>query len=129
MTSIVMRILRGILDGLGTNSSHISAKSLFFLLLGFAPHSRFICFQNERLTAPADLHDTKGQFDPSVHSTSGIVSVSLAGFPQPIDDRVIKTTDELIKEFPFNLDYNSGKPLGLGMSRKSYIFFRVHIHS
>jgi choline dehydrogenase len=39
--------------------------------------------------------------------------VSLAGFPSPVDSRVIETTTEL-EEFPFNLDMNSGYQLGIG---------------
>ncbi|KXN85629.1 Choline dehydrogenase, mitochondrial [Leucoagaricus sp. SymC.cos] len=70
--------------------------------------------KNERWTKPADQHDTDGQFDPSVHSTSGMTFVSLPGFPQEIDSMVISTTKQLNQEFPFNLDMNSGKPLGLG---------------
>ncbi|KAF8184137.1 pyranose dehydrogenase [Mycena galopus ATCC 62051] len=72
-------------------------------------------FKNEKWTPPADNHDTRGQFDPAVHSTDGINSVSLSGFQWPIfQEHVIQTTRELPEEFPFNLDFNSGEPLGLG---------------
>ncbi|KAF9450824.1 GMC oxidoreductase [Macrolepiota fuliginosa MF-IS2] len=70
--------------------------------------------KNERWTSPADQHDTSGQFDPSDHGFSGMTFVSLPGFSQEIDDMVIQTTKQLNHEFPFNLDMNSGKPLGLG---------------
>jgi hypothetical protein len=40
--------------------------------------------------------------------------VSVTGYSYSLDALVIKATSELSKEFPFNLDYNSGKPLGLG---------------
>ncbi|KAH9475797.1 Pyranose dehydrogenase 1 [Psilocybe cubensis] len=69
--------------------------------------------KNEAWTPPADMHNTQGQFNPAVHSTTGINSVSLSGFPRPIDSRVIATTQQL-DEFPFNLDMNSGNPLGIG---------------
>ncbi|KAJ7039330.1 alcohol oxidase [Mycena alexandri] len=71
-------------------------------------------FKNERWTEPADHHDTRGQYNPAVHSTSGVTSVSLAGHRWPVAGRVIQTTKELPNEFPFNLDYNSGSPLGVG---------------
>ncbi|KAJ7026999.1 alcohol oxidase [Mycena alexandri] len=71
-------------------------------------------FKNERWTEPADHHDTRGQYNPAVHSTSGVTSVSLAGHRWPVAGRVIQTTKELPDEFPFNLDYNSGSPLGVG---------------
>ncbi|KAF7378173.1 Choline dehydrogenase, mitochondrial [Mycena sanguinolenta] len=71
-------------------------------------------FKNEKWTAPNDHHNTQGQYDPLVHSTTGITSVSLPGFPHPFDPLAIATTKELPKAFPFNLDMNDGFPLGLG---------------
>ncbi|KIJ49372.1 GMC oxidoreductase [Sphaerobolus stellatus SS14] len=70
--------------------------------------------KNELWTEPTDGHNTAGQFNPGVHGFHGINAVSLSGFPSPIDDRIIQTTKELSSEFPFNLDMNSGKPLGVG---------------
>ncbi|KAJ7121245.1 aryl-alcohol oxidase [Mycena crocata] len=69
--------------------------------------------KNERFSAPSDHHNTTGQFTPAVHGFDGINTVSLAGFPSPIDSRIIKTTTEL-EEFPFNQDMNSGYQLGIG---------------
>ncbi|KAJ7497617.1 alcohol oxidase [Mycena latifolia] len=69
--------------------------------------------KSERFSPPADKHNTTGQFNPAVHGFEGINTVSLAGFPSPISGRVIETTSEL-SEFPFNLDMNSGNPLGVG---------------
>ncbi|KAH9475796.1 Pyranose dehydrogenase 1 [Psilocybe cubensis] len=69
--------------------------------------------KNEAWTPPADGHNTAGQFNPVFHSTTGINAVSLSGFPQGIDNRVIQTTSQL-NEFPFNLDMNSGNPIGIG---------------
>ncbi|KAJ7745962.1 aryl-alcohol oxidase [Mycena olivaceomarginata] len=72
-------------------------------------------FKNEKWTQPADHHDTQGQFNPSVHSTDGINSVSLSGYHWPIfEHHVLQTTRELPEEFPFNLDFNSGQMLGIG---------------
>ncbi|KAJ7801490.1 hypothetical protein B0H13DRAFT_2297408 [Mycena leptocephala] len=72
-------------------------------------------FKNEKWTPPADNHDTRGEFNPAVHSTYGINSVSLSGSRWPIfENQVIQTTREFPEEFPFNLDYNSGEPLGVG---------------
>ncbi|KAJ7302067.1 pyranose dehydrogenase [Mycena albidolilacea] len=72
-------------------------------------------FKNEKWTPPVDHHDTRGQYDPAVHSNKGINSVSLSAFNWPIFSKhVIESTKELPDEWPFNLDMNSGKPLGLG---------------
>ncbi|KAJ7851576.1 pyranose dehydrogenase [Mycena leptocephala] len=77
-------------------------------------------FKNEKWTPPVENHDTRGQFDPSVHSTTGINSVSLAGFPWPIfSQHVLEATKELQGEWAFNLDMNSGKPLGLSWSQST----------
>ncbi|KAK0462726.1 aryl-alcohol oxidase precursor, partial [Armillaria novae-zelandiae] len=72
--------------------------------------------KNERIVPPSDHHNTTGEFDPAIHSLNGINSVSLPGVSRATDGRVIQTTSELPDEFPFNLDYNSGYPLGIGWS-------------
>ncbi|KAJ7861162.1 aryl-alcohol oxidase-like protein [Mycena leptocephala] len=70
---------------------------------------------NEKWSPPADHHNTQGQFDRSVHSTHGITSVSLGGFQwRTFSQHVIQTTKELPHVFPFDLDMNSGQPLGVG---------------
>jgi hypothetical protein len=70
--------------------------------------------QNEKWVEPADHHNTTGQFNPSVHSTTGMNSVSLPGFQWPMFPRVIETTKEMPDDFPFLLDMNAGTPLGVG---------------
>ncbi|KAJ7260482.1 aryl-alcohol oxidase precursor [Mycena haematopus] len=76
-------------------------------------------FKNEKWTAPNDNHNTTGQYNPAVHSTTGMVSVSLPGFAHPFDSQIIETTKQLPEDFPFNLDMNSGYPLGLGWPQQS----------
>lgn len=71
--------------------------------------------QNEKWVAPADGHNTAGQFTPALHSTTGAVSVSLPGFATPLDERIIATTKELSAEFPFNQDMGGGSVLGIGL--------------
>ncbi|KAG6907818.1 hypothetical protein DXG01_007300 [Tephrocybe rancida] len=70
--------------------------------------------KNEKWTAPIDQHNTTGQFNPSVHSFTGVTSVSLSGSPTAIDGRVINATSQLGPDYKYNLDMNSGKPLGIG---------------
>ncbi|KAF9002543.1 pyranose dehydrogenase [Cyathus striatus] len=69
--------------------------------------------KNEKWSPPADNHNTSGQFDPRFHNTLGLNAVSLPGYPQVTDSRIIQTTRELKDEFPFNLDTNDGNPLGV----------------
>ncbi|KAJ7045934.1 aryl-alcohol-oxidase from pleurotus Eryingii [Mycena alexandri] len=70
--------------------------------------------KNEHFNQPVDHHNTTGQFDPAIHSFDGINSVTLASYATSLDFRVIETTKELKSEFPFNLDMNSGNPIGWG---------------
>lgn len=70
--------------------------------------------KSERWTTPADNHDTDGQFDPAVHEYHGKVAVSLPGFQTPIVGKVIEAVHQLGGDFKFNLDHNSGSPLGVG---------------
>ncbi|KAK0184544.1 aryl-alcohol oxidase precursor [Armillaria mellea] len=72
--------------------------------------------KNEWIVPPSDHHNTTSEFDPALHSFSGINSVSLPGISCAMDGRIIQTTSELPDEFPFNLDYNSGHHLGIGWS-------------
>ncbi|KAG6833033.1 hypothetical protein H0H87_012044 [Tephrocybe sp. NHM501043] len=70
--------------------------------------------KNEKWTAPADNHNITGQFNPNVHSFNGVTGVSLSGSPTGIDGRVINATSQLGPNYKFNLDMNSGSPLGIG---------------
>ncbi|KAJ7709322.1 aryl-alcohol oxidase [Mycena olivaceomarginata] len=89
----------------------------FFKVRVIISSTRILKFarQNEKWTPPVDHHDTRGQYNPAFHSTNGINSVSLPALNWPIFSRhVIEASKELPDEWPFNLDMNSGKPLGLG---------------
>ncbi|KAG6899572.1 hypothetical protein C0993_009151 [Termitomyces sp. T159_Od127] len=70
--------------------------------------------KSERLTSPADNHNTSGQLDPSIHGTNGLITTSLDGFPVPINQNILTAAKQLGGDFQFNLDVNSGNPLGVG---------------
>ncbi|KAF9445825.1 GMC oxidoreductase, partial [Macrolepiota fuliginosa MF-IS2] len=71
--------------------------------------------RNEKIEPPGDNHDVEGEFDPSVHSSTGKVVVTLPNNLSPaIDAATLQASNELGGNFQFNLDMNSGKPLGLG---------------
>ncbi|KAI1790122.1 alcohol oxidase [Ganoderma leucocontextum] len=72
----------------------------------------------DRMTAPADRHNTTGQFNPAIHK-NGVVPISVEGFPLEISPRIINTTRELAGKFPFNLDYNSGDTIGFGWTQNA----------
>ncbi|KAL0571384.1 hypothetical protein V5O48_010572 [Marasmius crinis-equi] len=72
--------------------------------------------KNERFTPPSDGHDTTGEFDPAVHGFNGINSVTLMGFRNQIDTRVIQASKSMgnDSDYRFVLDMNSGNHLGVG---------------
>lgn len=63
---------------------------------------------------PTDGHDTAGEFDPRIHGYHGYVNITLPNAKFPSDSHIIASTQQLPEEFPFNLDSNSGNPIGLG---------------
>ncbi|KAF7324875.1 DBR1-domain-containing protein [Mycena kentingensis (nom. inval.)] len=70
--------------------------------------------KNERWVEPVDNHSTIGQYNPAFHSTTGRTLVGFPEYRYPAALRVQQTTHDLAAEFPFNVDYNSGNPLGVG---------------
>ncbi|KAF8183981.1 pyranose dehydrogenase [Pholiota molesta] len=70
---------------------------------------------HEKWTAPADGHNTTGEFNPLVHGFDGFIETTLSGFRNPpLDSRIVTAADQLGGDFAFNLDMNSGSPLGVG---------------
>ncbi|KAF7332868.1 Pyranose dehydrogenase [Mycena venus] len=73
--------------------------------------------KNEKFSPPSDRNTTE-RFNPAVHSFNGVNTVSLPGFPRGSDTVVIKAASES-SEFPFNIDMNSGNPLGIGWTQST----------
>ncbi|KAF8192528.1 hypothetical protein BJ912DRAFT_1095103 [Pholiota molesta] len=59
---------------------------------------------------------TTGQFIPSIHGFNGVMGISLPGFNESTDTRVMQTTGQLPSEFPYNEDMSGvdRSLLGLG---------------
>ncbi|RXW22283.1 hypothetical protein EST38_g3581 [Candolleomyces aberdarensis] len=73
-----------------------------------------VILRHEKWVAPLGGRDITGQYDPRVHGLKGNVFVSLSQIgPSDFERRVIQTTQDLRRDFPFNLDPNSGTPLGV----------------
>ncbi|KAF9002950.1 aryl-alcohol-oxidase from pleurotus Eryingii [Cyathus striatus] len=70
--------------------------------------------KNERIVPSVNGRNSTGLYDPSIHGTSGILDVSLPNWTYETDPRVVAATNELDGPFAPVLDYNSGKPLGVG---------------
>lgn len=63
-----------------------------------------------------------GHIDPSLHSRKGKVSVTAPYSNHPMNNMLIQTTKELTEEFPFKLDMNDGRPIGIGKRRANASF-------
>ncbi|KAF8886161.1 aryl-alcohol-oxidase from pleurotus Eryingii [Infundibulicybe gibba] len=72
--------------------------------------------KSSRLVPSTDGHDTSGQVNASLHG-NGPVQLSLPNLPTEIDNRVIDASKELSKEFPFNLDMQSGNFIGMSVAQ------------
>jgi hypothetical protein len=71
--------------------------------------------QHEKFEPPVDNHNITGQYNPLVHSLTGMTPTSVSGFQHPSVDRItLAVTQQLGGEFKYNLDMNSGMPLGIG---------------
>ncbi|KAL0072247.1 hypothetical protein AAF712_000007 [Marasmius tenuissimus] len=79
--------------------------------------------KNERFAPPADGHDTTGEFDPAVHGFDGINSVTMSGFRNQIDTRVIQASKSMgnDSDYRFVLDMNSGNQLGVGFGQSTVL--------
>lgn len=102
------------LAGLGKTYYHTFSRYIVKKVFIVRSTEGFV--QSERWSPPADHHNTQGEFDPTVHGFDGLLLTSLPGFPQPADDMVAAVPKQLPNEFPFLLDMNAGRPLGLGAS-------------
>ncbi|TFK19462.1 aryl-alcohol oxidase [Coprinopsis marcescibilis] len=69
--------------------------------------------RHEKWVPPAGGRNITGQYDPRAHGFNGNTQVSLPwSGPNDFDSRALETT-RTEREFSFNLDPNSGEPLGL----------------
>lgn len=69
--------------------------------------------KTEHWSTPQDTHDTKDQFNPSFHGSTGNIRITPPNHPTSIDERVIKTLGT-VPGFDYVQDINSGNPLGFG---------------
>ncbi|KAF5371725.1 hypothetical protein D9758_003500 [Tetrapyrgos nigripes] len=76
--------------------------------------------KNEHFTQPADKHNITGQFDPTVHSFNGTMSVTLSGFLHQMDALAIESS-MTSEEWPFNLDFNGGNTLGISWMQSTIL--------
>ncbi|KAJ2919058.1 hypothetical protein MD484_g1337, partial [Candolleomyces efflorescens] len=70
--------------------------------------------RHEKWVPPLGGRNITGQYDPQVHGYNGNTLVSLVQSESTeFDRRIIQSTQQVGGEFPFNLDPNSGSPIGV----------------
>ncbi|KAJ2926838.1 hypothetical protein H1R20_g10291, partial [Candolleomyces eurysporus] len=77
--------------------------------------------RNEKWVAPLGGRNITGQYDPQVHGYNGNTLVSLVqSEPTEFDRRFMQSAQQLNGEFPFNLDPNSGDPIGVTWNQNTF---------
>jgi hypothetical protein len=75
---------------------------------------------------PTDGRNISGNFDPAIHGFNGKTRVSLPNELQNLFDvKFINAANELGGNFKFNLDMNSGKPLGAGRCFERFKYWLI----
>ncbi|KAF5350971.1 hypothetical protein D9756_008209 [Leucocoprinus leucothites] len=76
--------------------------------------------KHERFQTPVDSHNITGQYNPKVHSSTGMMPTSIIGFRHPsVDVLTLTAIQQLGGEFKYNVDFNSGMPLGVGWTQST----------
>ncbi|KAA1470705.1 alcohol oxidase [Dentipellis sp. KUC8613] len=74
--------------------------------------------RNEKWEIPAHANNSdRGEFLPAIHHSTGINSVSLAAYPHPTDERVLRTIKQFPQDYPLLPDVNVGAAKGVGWSQ------------
>jgi hypothetical protein len=64
---------------------------------------------------PTDGRNTTGQYDPIYHNVDGKTHITLPNQLQKLfDQKCFEAAAELGGNFKYNIDMNSGNPLGIG---------------
>ncbi|EKM83178.1 hypothetical protein AGABI1DRAFT_118529 [Agaricus bisporus var. burnettii JB137-S8] len=70
--------------------------------------------KSEKFEQGSENRPQQGHFDPAFHGFNGNLHVVASYSDHPFNDMLLETTKELEDEFPFTLDMNGGKPIGIG---------------
>lgn len=65
-----------------------------------------------------DGRDASGEYDPSLHGTSGPVGTTVSNFKYPQHNKIVQAAGQVLSpHFDFKRDIDSGNMLGLGYSQ------------
>ncbi|EKM76333.1 hypothetical protein AGABI1DRAFT_45074 [Agaricus bisporus var. burnettii JB137-S8] len=73
--------------------------------------------QEEHLVDPPGNQSTERHIDPAVHGRNGKLSLSAPYLNHSFNDMLIQSAEELKDEFPFKLDMNDGRPIGIAWNQ------------
>lgn len=73
-----------------------------------------LSYQAEKFSENSEHQSVEGHIDPSVHGRDGKLSVVASYSNITMNDLLLETTEESKDEFPFKLDMNDGRPIGIG---------------
>jgi hypothetical protein len=103
----------------GIKYSHISSKS--DKLFSYCPERWLTIIKTEKWSGPNDPSlPEQNHFNPSVHNFHGEVGTSGGYGVHPFNDLLFEATKDPKGEFPFLLDENDGRPIGI--SERSIYF-------
>ncbi|KAJ3558042.1 hypothetical protein NP233_g11591 [Leucocoprinus birnbaumii] len=71
----------------------------------------------ERLVEDSENQSERGHLDPSLHGTHGKLFVTSGFVVHPFNEMLIQATKEMPDEFPFLLDMNDGRPIGVSWNQ------------
>ncbi|KXN87044.1 Glucose dehydrogenase [FAD, quinone] [Leucoagaricus sp. SymC.cos] len=74
-------------------------------------------FRAERLVVDSENQTQVDHLDPAVHGRDGKLLVTNPFTIHPINDMILQVPQELPDEFPFLLDQNSGRPIGISWTQ------------
>jgi hypothetical protein len=65
------------------------------------------------LVPDSENQTTQGHIDPEVHGYNGTLPVVADYTTAEFNEKLLQASRELSEEFPFKLDVNDGKPIGI----------------
>ncbi|KXN91296.1 Oxygen-dependent choline dehydrogenase [Leucoagaricus sp. SymC.cos] len=89
-----------------TKEPHFSWDSMFPYML-----------KSEKYAQNIDHQSEVGHLNPAIHGYSGKIGVSAGYTEHPANNLIIETTKVMKNEFPFKLDSNDGRPIGVGWAQ------------
>jgi len=69
--------------------------------------------QAEKLVRDSENQTEQGHIDPSLYGSDGKLFLTSEFRDHPINDMFLQVTEEIPEEFPFLLDMNDGRPIGI----------------